>query len=655
MKPISLTQCALAVALATAALSTTAHEHDQRKPASTYTAQANKAFGDALNLNDPRDFETARRGLIARMPDGVIKTAKGDPAWDINRYDFMKGAAPDTVNPSLWRQEQLNNIAGLFKVTDGIYQVRGYDVANMTLVSGKNGWIVIDPLTSAEVAKATLEFAMQHLGKRPVTAVIYTHSHADHFGGVRGVIDEADVKAGKVAVIAPEGFMEHSVAEFIIAGNAMTRRVHYMYGTPLPSDARGNVGIGLGKTVSVGTLGLIPPTDTVRKTGDERVVDGVRIQFQMANGSEAPSEFNFYFPDHKALCMSEVVTAHMHNIYTVRGAKVRDALGWSKYINEMIDFFPQADVAFRSHHWPVWGKDDIRKHLVNQRDMYRFLHDSAMNQANQGKKMGDLGNDTFMPKALEADFTTRGYYGTLSHNLRAVYNFYLGYYDGNPATLNALPPVEAAKGYVDAVGGVSAVMAKAKAAMDKGNYRWAAELNNHAVLAEPTNEKARQLQADILEQMGYQSEAGPWRNNYLTGAQELRQGVKPSRLSAQGPDMIRALSLEMIFDYIAVQLNHRKVDGTNIGVQMNFSDLNETYALELSNAVLNNTKGRKLAAPDVALTLSRPTFMKMVLGGVPLPKLIEAGEVKLEGNPKAFGAIFANLDRFAPLFNIVTP
>ncbi|MEZ5662299.1 MAG: alkyl sulfatase dimerization domain-containing protein [Burkholderiaceae bacterium] len=637
------------------AMAMAAAAQDLRKPASDFTAQANKSFGAALDLANPADFEAASRGLVARMPDGVIKTAKGDPAWDINRYDFVKGTAPDTVNPSLWRQGQLNNNTGLFKVTEGIWQVRGYDVANMTLVSGKNGWIVIDPLTSAEVAKATLEFAMQHLGKRPVTAVIYTHSHADHFGGVRGVVDEADVKSGKVAILAPEGFMHESVAEFVIAGNAMTRRVHYMYGTPLPADERGNVGIGLGKTVSVGNLGLIAPTDTVRKTGEERVVDGVRIVFQMANGSEAPSEFNFYFPDHKALCMSEVVTAHMHNVYTLRGTKTRDALAWSKYINEMIDFFPEADVAFRSHHWPVWGGQNIRKHLVNQRDMYRFLHDEAMNQANQGKKMGDLGNETFMPKALAADFTTRGYYGSLSHNLRAVYNFYLGYYDSNPATLNELPPAEAAKRYVEAVGGVDAVMTKAKAAMEKGDYRWAAELNNHAVMAEPGNEAARHLQADILEQLGYQAEAGPWRNNYLTGAHELRMGVKPSRLSAQGPDMINALSLEMIFDFIAVRLNHRKVDGADIGVQMNFSDLNETYALELSNAVLNNTKGRKLAQPDVSLTLSRPTFMKMVLGGVPLPKLIESGEVRLEGNPKAFGAIFANLDPFTPLFNIVTP
>ncbi|MFV0681245.1 alkyl/aryl-sulfatase [Ottowia sp.] len=653
MKRPAFSRLFLATTLAVTAMGVAAQ--DLRKPASSFTAQANKAVGQAYDLNNQKDFEAASRGFVARMPDGQIKTANGDLVWDINRYDFVKDAAPDSVNPSMWRQSKLNGNTGLFKVTEGIWQVRGYDVSNMTLVSGKNGWIIIDPLTSAEVAKATLDFAMEHLGKRPVTAVIYTHSHADHFGGVRGVVDEADVKSGKVPIIAPEGFMEEAVAEFVIAGNAMTRRVHYMYGTPLPADERGNVGIGLGKTVSVGTLGLIAPTDIVTKTGEERVVDGVRIVFQMANGSEAPSEFNFYFPDFKALCMSEVVSAHMHNVYTLRGTKTRDALAWSKYINEMIDVFPDAEIAFRSHHWPVWGKGDIRNHLVNQRDMYRFLHDRAMNMANKGKKMGELGNETFMPKGLANDFTTHGYYGSLSHNLRAVYNFYLGYYDSNPATLNPHTPVESAKRYVQAFGGVPAIMGKAKAAMDKGDYRWAAELNNHAVMAEPGNEKARFLQADILEQMGYQAEAGPWRNNYLTGAQELRQGAKPSHLSAQGPDAINALTLDMIFDFIAVRMNHQKSDGQNVGVQMNFTDQNETYALELSNSVLNHTKGRKLASPNVALTLTRPTFMKMLLGGVPLPKLIEAGEIKVDGDPKALGAIFANMDKFTPLFNIVTP
>lgn len=648
---MSIKPIAIAAALC-AAMSAQAHEP---KPPTATTAQANKQFGAALELGSPQDFEDASRGLVARMPNTPIKDAQGNTVWDGSQFAFIKGEAPASVNPSLWRQEKLNNEAGLFKVTEGIWQIRGYDLANMTLVAGKTGWIVIDPLLTAEMAKATLDFAMEKLGKKPVVAVIYTHSHVDHFGGVRGVVDEADVKSGKVPVIAPEGFMDHAVAENVLAGNAMTRRANYQFGAPLPYGERAGVGSGLGKGVTIGSVGLIAPTDYVKKTGEERVVDGRKIVFQMANGSEAPSEFAFYFPELKALCLSEVVTANMHNIYTVRGAKARDALGWSKYINEMIDFAPDANVAFRSHHWPVWNTERIKKHLENQRDIYRYIHDAALNLANKGAKMDDLGNVDYMPKGLRNDFSTRGYYGTLSHNLRGVYNFYLGYYDSNPATLDPLPPAENAKRYVKAIGGVDAVMQKARGAYDTGDYRWAAELNNNAVMAEPGNEKARLLQADILEQLGYQAESGVWRNSYLTAAQELRNGVKKIRLSSQGPDMVRGMTPELIFDFLAVRLNHQKVDGMNLGIQINFTDSKETYALELSNAVLNNTKGRKLAAPQVTLSLTQPAFVKMLLAKVPLPKLVEAGEAKVEGDPKALGAVFANLEEFDPLFNIVTP
>jgi alkyl sulfatase BDS1-like metallo-beta-lactamase superfamily hydrolase len=646
LKPI-----AIAAALFTA-FSAAAHE---AKAPSAATVQFNQQFGAALDLANKQDFEDATRGLVARMPNPVVKDDKGNVVWDTSRFDFLKGDAPPSTNPSLWRQGKLNAEAGLYQVTEGIWQIRGVDLANMTLVAGKTGWIIIDPLLTAEMAKATLEFAMEKLGKKPVVAVIYTHSHIDHFGGVRGVVDEADVKSGKVPVIAPDGFMDHAIAENVLAGNAMTRRSYYQFGAPLPYGERGGLGSGLGNGLSIGTMGLIAPTDYVKKTGEERTVDGRRIVFQMANGSEAPSEFAFYIPDFKALCMSEVVTANMHNIYTLRGAKARDALGWSKYINEMKDFYPEAAVAFRSHHWPVWGAERIQKHLSNQRDAYRYIHDAALNMANKGMKMDDLGNMTYFPKGLRNDFSTRGYYGTLSHNLRGVYNFYLGYYDGNPATLDPLPIAETSKRYVTAFGGVDAVMKQAQAAFDKGDYRWAAELNNHAVMAEPENEKARLLQADILEQLGYQAESGVWRNEYLVGAQELRGGVKKMQLSTQGPDMVRGMTLDMIFDFLAVRLNHQKVDGMDLGIQVNFTDSNETYALELSNSVLNNTKGRKLAAPQATLSLGRPAFFKMLLAGVPLPKLLEAGEAKLEGDPKALGAIFTNLDNFNPLFNIVTP
>ena len=626
------------------------------KPATTATVRANQAVAQGLALNDKKDFEDATRGLIATMPTHQVRDAQGRMVWDADRYDFIQGSAPATVNPSLWRQEKLNNARGLFKVTDGIYQIRGYDLANITLVEGKTGWIVIDTMLSAEIAKATMEFAMQALkSTKPVVAVIYTHSHADHYGGVRGVINEADVRAGKVKVIAPEGFMEHAVSENVLAGNAMARRATYQFGAGLDTNERQGVGSGLGKALSLGTTGLIPPTDTVSKTGQEMTVDGVRIVFQMAQGSEAPSEMMFYFPDKKALCLSEVITKHMHNVYTIRGAKTRDSLAWSKYANETIDMYPDVQVAFASHHWPTWGGDNIRQYLANQRDTYRFIHDYAMNMANKGEVMDEIGNAEFFPKALAQDAASRGYYGTLSHNLRGVYNFYLGFYDGNPASLNKLPPSESAKRYVAAMGGEAAVLANARKAFDAGDYRWAAEIGNYAVFANPGNAEARQLQADTLEQLGYQAEAGTWRNAYLVAAKELRDGVLKPNTGTQGADMVRGMSQELLFDFIALRLDHRKTDGMKANINMVFTDLNETWALELSNSVLNNTKGRVLKNPDVTLTLTRPAFLAMLLQGKKLPELVQAGQAKVEGNPQVLGAVFANVQTFDPYFNVVTP
>ena len=626
------------------------------KPASAATIAANQAVAKSLAFDDKHDFEDANRGLIAKLADPVIKTPDGKVVWDATRFDFIKGEAPPTVNPSLWRQEMLNNAQGLFKVTEGIYQVRGYDLANMTLVEGKTGWIVIDTLLTAEVARATLAFAMDKLAsKKPIVAVIYTHSHADHYGGARGVVNEAEVQAGKVRIIAPEGFMDNAVAENVLAGNAMSRRATYQFGNGLESNERQAIGSGLGKALSRGTIGLIPPTEIVTKTGQELTIDGMRVVFQMAQGSEAPSEMMFYFPEKKALCLAEVMTKHMHNVYTIRGAKTRDALAWSKFANEAIDLFPDAEVAFASHHWPTWGHDRIRQYLVNQRDTYRFLNDAALNMANKGRSMDEIGNAEFFPKGLATDSSSRGYYGTLSHNLRAVYNFYLGYYDANPATLNPLPRVERAKRYVAAMGGEAAVLAMASKAFASGDYRWTTELGNHLVFANPDNQAARALQADGLEQLGYQSEAGTWRNAYVVGAKELRDGVIRPGTSAQGPDVVRGMTLELLFDYIALRLNHQKSDGLKFGTNMVFTDLNETWALELSNSVLNNTKGRVLKNPDATVTLTRPVFLSMLLQGKKLPDLIQAGLVRVDGNINALAAVFANVETFDPFFRIVTP
>ncbi len=626
------------------------------KPATATTERANEAARKAMTMNDQQDFADATRGKLAELKEPLVKAADGRTVWNTQRYDFIKGDAPPTVNPSLWRQQKLNTAQGLFKVTDGIYQIRGYDIANMTLVEGASGWIVIDTMLTEDVARAGLKLAMETLkSTKPVVAVIYTHSHADHFGGVRGVVDEADVRSGKVKVIAPEGFMDSAVAENVLAGNAMSRRASYMYGTTLQANDKGSVGTGLGLALSNGAPGLIPPTVIIKKTGEELNVDGVRMQFQMAQGSEAPSEMMFYFPDKKVLCLSEVATKLMHNVYTIRGAKVRDALAWSKYINETLDLYPDAEVAFASHHWPTWGNANIRQFLANQRDTYRFLNDRALNLANRGQVMDEIGSEPFFPKGLAADASSHGYYGTLSHNLRAVYNFYLGFYDANPATLNRLPPADAATRYVAAMGGEAAIVANGRKVFADGDYRWVAEMVNHVIFANPANMEARNLQADALEQLGYQAESATWRNAYLMGAMELRSAPIASGASSSGPDTVRGMTNELLFDFIALRLNHEKTDGLKAAINMVFSDSNEVWALELSNSVLNNTRGRVLKNPDVTITLTRPAFLAMLLQGKKVPELVQAGLVKVDGNPQGFGAVVANIMSFEPLFNIVTP
>jgi alkyl sulfatase BDS1-like metallo-beta-lactamase superfamily hydrolase len=646
----------LIAATAFASTPAMAQQGTDSKGATANTERANAAVRQAMTMNDKQDFEDATRGLMAQLKDPIVKAADGRVVWNTQRYEFVKGDPPATVNPSLWREQKLNTAAGLFKVVDGVYQIRGYDMANMTLVEGASGWIVIDTLFTEDVARAGLKLAMETLkSSKPVVAVIYTHSHADHFGGVRGVVDEADVRSGKVKVIAPEGFMDNAIAENVLAGNAMSRRANYMYGISLPANDKGSVGTGLGMALSIGAPGLIPPTVIVKQTGEEMTIDGVRIQFQMAQDTEAPSEMMMYLPEKKALCLSEVAVKLMHNVYTIRGAKVRDALVWSKYINETLDLFPDAEVAFASHHWPTWGNANVRQFVANQRDTYRFLHDRALNLANQGETMPELANASFFPKGLAADASSHGYYGTLSHNLRAVYNFYLGYYDANPATLDPLLPTESAKRYVAAMGGEAAVVALGRKAFADGDYRWVVELVNKAVFANPNNAEARALQADALEQLGYQTESATWRNAYLMGALELRSGPKDPGVSSSGPDTVRGMTNELLFDFIALRLNHEKTDGMKAAISMVFSDSNEVWALELSNSVLNSTRGRVLKNPDVTITLTRPAFLAMLLQGKKLPELVQAGMVKVEGNPQSFGAVVANIMNFDPVFNIVTP
>ena len=628
------------------------------KPATAATKAANAAVLNELPFNDKADFEDAQRGLVAKPDTLTIRNAKGDVVWDLEAYKQYIGldkAAPDTVNPSLWRNAQLGMQNGLFKVSDRIYQVRGFDLSNITFVQGDTGWIVLDPLISAETAKAALEFVTKTLGQKPVVAVVYSHSHVDHYGGVRGVVNEADVRSGKVKIFAPEGFTEHAVSENVIAGNAMGRRAVYMYGALLPRNARGGVNGGLGQTVSTGDAGLIVPTDIISKTGTEITVDGVKMVFQMTPGTEAPSEMNTFFPQFRGMWMAENTTNTMHNILTLRGAQVRDALKWSSYLNETIDLYGKdVDFKFQAHHWPMWGNAKIIDYWKKQRDLYKYTHDQSVNLMNNGYTGEEISEMIKLPPELDKFWPNRGYYGTLRHNSRAVYQRYMGWYDGNPSDLNNLPPEMAAKKYVEYMGGEAAVLKRARADFSKGDYRWTAEVLKHVVFANPNGKAGKDLLADSLEQLGYQAESGPWRSVYLMGAYELRNGVpKAGGTTTASPDTIKAMPPEMLFDYLAVRLNGPKAAGKKIGLNLDFTDLKKQYGLAVENAVLNY--GKPLAQPDAKVTLSKATLDAIQLKETTIENAIAKGDMKVEGRREALSEFLALLDTFPFWFNIVTP
>ncbi len=626
-------------------------------PASDHTVAANARVAATLPLDDPADFERATRGQVATHPTGVIERADGRAAWDVNAHDFVREQddAPDTVNPSLWRQARLNAIHGLFEVTDGVWQARGYDISNVTFLAGDEGWLVIDPLTSTETAAACLDLANRHLGERPVRAVIYTHSHADHFGGVLGVVDPADVAAGDVEIVAPDGFMREAVSENVIAGPAMARRATYMFGPLLPPGPTGHVDAGLGKTTPRGSIGLIPPTVEIDVTGTEMVLDGIRVVFQNTPGTEAPAEMNFHFPDKRLLCMAENCSHNMHNLYTPRGAQVRDALVWSKYINEAIELFADdTDVLFASHHWPRFDADDARQFLVKQRDVYRWLHDQTMRLANHGFTAVEIAEQLELSPEFAAEFHTRGYYGTVSHNVKAVYQRYLGWFDGNPANLHPLPPEDAGRKYVEFMGGADRLLARARDAYEAGEYRWVAQVVNHLVFAEPDNDDAKGLQADALEQMGYQAESGPWRNFYLMGARELRHGL-PDLPPMVQRGLLDALTVEQLFDAIGVRLNGEAVHGKTVIVNWRFTDIGEDHVLGLQNSTLHHTPGRHATDADATITLTKQVFTALMAEVTDFATEMAAGNVQIDGTPEKLLDIFGALDQFPRVFPIVTP
>lgn len=634
-------------------------QHRAPKPATEHTQRAQGAMLDALPFEDRRSFDDAARGFIASLDPLTIPHQRSKrPAFDLSGLGFLDGEAPDTVNPSLWRQAQLNaRHHGLFEVTDGIYQVRSFDIANMTLIRGDSGWIIVDPLTSSESSSAALALANEHLGTRPVRAVIHTHSHADHFAGVLGVVTPEQVESGEVQVIAPADYVNESLSENVLAGNVMNRRATYMYGNLLEPSPTGFVTTGLGAALSMGTTGFVVPNDIVETTGETRTLDGVEFEFQMTPGTEAPAEFVFYLPRHRALCMSEITSHHLHNVYTLRGAQVRDALAWSAQINESIELFgDRLEIQFACHHWPIWGREAAVAYLRKQRDLYKYIHDQTLRLANHGYTKDEIAEQISLPDVLGQEFANRGYYGSVHHNVRAVYVKYLGYFDGNPATLYRLPPSEAGRRYVDFMGGADAVVSRARECFAAGDYRWVAEVVNHVVLSEPEHQGARALLADTLEQLGYQAESAPWRNFYLSGALELRHGLPESGSAFNASEgMARGMPIDNLFQTMAVRLNGPKADGVRLHLNLNFTDLKRQYLLAIDNCVLHAWPDKQSDSADAGLTISALEFKRMMMGLSTATDLIADGRLKVDGSLQALASMSDLFDRFDRRFPIVTP
>lgn len=655
-----------AVALMTNALM--AQQVVQPKPPTPQTIKKNKEVLTQLPFGDTTSFTNAERGFIATTPNLVITKPNNAPVWNMEQYNFMNTAtAPPSVNPSLWRQERLNNKYGLYKVVDGIYQVRGYDMSNMTIIEGKTGIILVDPLVSAETAKAALDLYYANRPVKPVKAIINTHSHVDHYGGIFGVTTPEDVNSGKVLIYVPQDFLEEAVSENVYAGNAMSRRAQYMYGIFLPKSERGQVGVGLGKGSSTGNVGIMNAVDTstvIKNTGDVRVIDGLKFIFQMAPHTEAPAEMLFYIDDYKALCSAEDATQVLHNLYTLRGAQVRSSQSWWQAINQTIDLFGKdMQVVFASHHWPTWGNEEAKKFLRSQRDLYKYLHDQVLNLANKGYTMIEIGEKMKLPKSLDQKWYNRGYYGSVNHDSKAVYQYYLGFYSGNPADLYQLPPREAAIKNVEYMGEPAKIIEKARKDFAKGNYRWVAQVMNQVVYADSSNVEAKNLEADALEQLGYQTENATWRNNFLMGAYELRNGVKKGlKSSTVSPATLAGMTVDMLFDMMGIQLNAAKADSVNYTFNYVVNDGNpstpDNYILYLTNSVLIYEDDKQAPSPDATITMERSTWNNILAGGSTFEAEISSGKVVVSNGEKGkekFLNMISMQESFPLMFNIVTP
>lgn len=638
---------------------TTSNDPLSAKDATEHTLRANAQLGKELPFDDVRSFENAARGFIATLDPLIIPRTEGRrPAYDLTALlALLDDECPDTVNPSLWRQAQLNALHnGLYEVTDGIYQVRSFDIANMTLIRGHTGWVIIDPLTSAESAAAALKLANQHLGERPVTAVVHTHSHVDHFAGILGVINAEDAASGRIPVLAPEHFVNEALNENVLAGNAMGRRATYMYGNLLSPSPTGFVSTGLGAALSMGSTGFVVPNDSITRTGERRVLDGVEFEFQMTPGTEAPAEFVFYLPAYRALCMSEITSHHLHNVYTLRGAQVRDALAWSEQINESIDRYgEQLEIQFASHHWPIWGREEVLEYLGSQRDLYKFIHDQVLRLANQGFNPEEIAEQIRLPESLSSNFSNRGYYGTVHHNAKAVYVKYLGFFDGNPANIQRHPPAAAGERYVAFMGGADAVVEKAEASFAAGDYRWVAEVLNHVIMSEPEHPGARALLADAFEQLGYQAESAVWRNFYLCGALELRNPNDSGTIYTPSPGMALRMPLENIFKALAVRLNGERAADIRLAINLIFTDLQENWLLSVSNGVLHGFPGRRDDAADASLTLASDDFKALMVGMTDAATLVNENRLSIDGDAGVLATLSSLLDQFLRRYPIVTP
>jgi alkyl sulfatase BDS1-like metallo-beta-lactamase superfamily hydrolase len=618
------------------------------------TLQANAKMAQELKLDDPQDMEDANRGFIAR-PSGKILAADGSVLHDFDAYKFIAGKAPDTVNPSLWRHAEQNAQIGLFKVTDGIYQLRGFDIANMTLIEGKTGWIVVDTLTARESASAALAFARQQLGDKPVTAVVFTHSHADHFGGVLGVLTPEDAARRKVPVIASEGFMDEATSENVLVGTAMARRSLYQFGRDLERSPKGNVDTGLGKNVVYGSIGVLQPTQLITRPTEEVLLDGVRFVFHNVPGAEAPAELTFSIPERKAYGGAENLAQTMHNLLPVRGAKVRDALRWSQYMDQALEQTVDAEVYFGQHNWPVWGHARIAHFITMHRDTYKYMHDQTVRLINAGYTPREIADTIKLPKSLAEHFGTRGYYGDLRHNVKAIYQFYLGNYDGNPANLDPLPPQESAKRYLELLGGADKAVAAAQAAFDKGDYRWAAELLNHAVFGQPDHKGAKELLARTYDQLGYMSEAATWRNSYLTAALELRNGPPAKAVSrASLIEMLNQTPVERFLEAMAASLDGPAAADKNLKVNLVLTDIKESYVLWIENAVLHFKKGPPATDANATLTLTKTIFIKMMAGTAGVKDTLLSDDLKTDGSKIDLVRFFSLIDKAPGTFAIVT-